>query len=94
MLTGKGRDQSGPKQMLEGDASILQVDGYSVYEKLFGNHPNILLIYCMAHTHLKFVNALKYDKERSTYVLERIQVLYALEQQMREQQLDGSKKQN
>jgi transposase len=45
----KGRDQSGPKQMLEGYAGILQVDGYAVYEKLFGDHPNILLVYCMAH---------------------------------------------
>lgn len=45
----KGRDQSGPKHMLEGYAGILQVDGYAVYEKLFGNHPDILLVYCMAH---------------------------------------------
>jgi transposase len=88
----KGRDQSGPKQMLEGYAGILQVDGYAVYEKLFGNHPEILLVYCMAHARRKFVDALKYDKERSTYVLERMQVLYALEQQMREQQLDWEQK--
>jgi hypothetical protein len=45
----KGRDQSGPKQMLEGYAGILQVDGYAVYEKFFGNHSDILLVYCMAH---------------------------------------------
>ncbi|WP_291039543.1 IS66 family transposase [Dyadobacter sp. 50-39] len=88
----KGRDQSGPKQMLEGYAGILQVDGYAVYEKLFGNHPDILLVYCMAHSRRKFVDALKYDKERSTYVLERMQVLYALEQRMRDQQLDWEQK--
>ncbi|MCE7042833.1 IS66 family transposase [Dyadobacter sp. CY312] len=46
----KGRDQSGPKQMLEGYAGILLVDGYAVYEKLFGNHPDVLLVYCMAHS--------------------------------------------
>jgi len=62
----KGRDQSGPKQMLEGYASILQVDGYSVYEKPFSSHPNILFGCCMAHYRRKFVDALKYDKERST----------------------------
>ena len=88
----KGRDQSGPRQMLGGYAGILQVDGYSVYEKLFGNHPDILLVYCMAHARRKFVDALKYDKERSTYVVERMQVLYALEQQMREQQLGWEEK--
>lgn len=88
----KGRDQSGPKQMLEGYAGILQVDGYAVYEKLFGNHPDILMVYCMAHSRRRFVDALKYDKERATYVLERMQVLYALEQQMRDQQLNWEQK--
>jgi transposase len=88
----KGRDQSGPKQMLEGYTGILQVDGYAVYEKLFSNAPDILLVYCMAHARRKFVDALKYDKERSTYVLERMQVLYALEQQMREEKLDWDEK--
>ncbi|WP_262485412.1 IS66 family transposase [Dyadobacter alkalitolerans] len=90
----KGRDQSGPKQMLKGYAGILQVDGYSVYEKLFGNHPDILLVYCMAHSRRKFVDALKYDKERSTYVLERMQVLYAFEQQMRKKNWIGKRKQS
>jgi len=88
----RGRDQSGPKQMLEGYAGILQVDGYSVYEKLFGNHPDILLVYCMAHARRKFVDALKYDEQKATYVLERMQLLYALEKQMREEGLDWEEK--
>jgi transposase len=83
----KGRDHSGPKQMLEKYAGILQTDGYSVYEKLFGNHPDILLVYCMAHARRKFVDALKYDKEKATYALERMQKLYAVEQQMRDESL-------
>jgi transposase len=36
----------------------------------------------MAHARRKFVDALKYDKLKATYVLEKMQVLYALEQQM------------
>lgn len=88
----RGRDQSGPKQMLEGYAGILQVDGYAVYEKLFGNHPDILLVYCMAHARRKFVDALKYDEQKATYVLERMQLLYALEKQMREESLDWEEK--
>jgi len=83
----KGRDHSGPKQMLEKYAGILQTDGYSVYEKLFGNHPDILLVYCMAHARRKFVDALKYDHNRATYVLERMQQLYTVEQQMRDESL-------
>ncbi len=83
----KGRDSSGPGEMLEDFIGILQTDGYSVYEKLFANHPHIMLIYCMAHARRKFVDALKYDKQKAGYVLERMQVLYALEQQMRDKQL-------
>ena len=81
----KGRNASGPKAMLRDYSGILQTDGYSVYESLFANHANIMLVYCMAHARRKFVEALKYDKERATYVLEKMQLLYALEQQMREE---------
>jgi transposase len=80
----KGRDSSGPKEMLEDYKGILQTDGYTVYEKLFANHPNIILVYCMAHARRKFVDALGDNKEKASYVLGQIQVLYALEEQMRQ----------
>lgn len=83
----KGRDSSGPKEMLEGYTGILQSDGYSVYESLFASHPNILLIYCMAHARRKFVDALKDDKARASDVLTKMQALYALEQEMRDNNL-------
>ncbi len=81
----KGRDSSGPKAMLESFAGIVQTDGYSVYTSLYANHPNILLVHCMAHARRKFVEARKYNEQKSDYVLGRIQVLYALEQQMRDE---------
>ena len=80
----KGRSASGPKKMLEDYSGIIQTDGYSVYESLFAGHADIVLVYCMAHARRKFMDALKYDKEKATYVLEKMQVLYALEQQMRD----------
>jgi transposase len=80
----KGRSSSGPKEMLAHYRGVLQTDGYSVYESLFAGHADIMLVYCMAHARRKFVEALKYDKERAAYVLGRMQELYALEQQMRE----------
>ena len=83
----KGRDSSGPKEMLEGFKGILQTDGYTVYENLFANHPNIILVYCMAHARRKFIEAQSDNKEKATYVLEQMQKLYVLEEQMREQKL-------
>lgn len=83
----KGRDSSGPRNMLEGYTGILQTDGYSVYESLFADHPYIMLVYCMAHSRRKFVDALKDDKARATYVLGKMQILYVLEQEMRDNNL-------
>lgn len=83
----KGRDNSGPKEMLEYFKGILQTDGYTVYENLFANHPNILLVFCMAHARRKFVEAQSDNKEKATYVLEQIQKLYVLEEQMRVEKL-------
>jgi transposase len=83
----KGRDSSGPREILKEYADILQTDGYSVYESLYGNHKEILLVYCMAHARRKFVDALKYDKEKATQVLELMQSLYKLEQDMRDEKL-------
>lgn len=83
----KGRDSSGPKEMLKEFKGILQTDGYKVYESLYGDHPDIALVYCMAHARRKFVDAAKYDAQKANTVLTLIQQLYKLEQDMREEQL-------
>jgi len=44
----KGGDSSGPWEMLFGLKGILQKDGYTVYESLYGNHPDILLTFYIA----------------------------------------------
>jgi len=80
----KGRSAVGPSEMLKDFTGILQTDGYSVYESLFAHHPNIILVYCMAHVRRKFVDAIKYDKARATWVLNKIQLLYAIEKEMRD----------
>ncbi|WP_439484113.1 IS66 family transposase [Cyclobacterium plantarum] len=45
----KGRDQSGPREMLADFRGIIQTDGYQVYDSLYGNHEHIRLTFCMAH---------------------------------------------
>lgn len=83
----KGRDSSGPKAMLAEYEGILQTDGYKVYESLYGDHPDIALIYCMAHARRKFVDAAKFNEEKANEVLSLMQKLYKLEQDMRDQEL-------
>jgi len=84
----RGRDQSGPKAMLADFKGIIQTDGYSVYDALFENHPDIHLTFCMAHARRKFVDAVKDDEKQANYVLDEIQKLYLLEQQIREENLN------
>lgn len=88
----KERDSSGPREMLKNFAGIIQTDGYSVYKSLFDDHPYILLAHCMAHARRKFVEARKDNKEKCDYVIARMQLLYALEQDMRDQSLDWEKR--
>jgi transposase len=81
----KGRDKSGPKEMLADFKGIIQTDGHRVYDSLYGNHPDIHLTFCMAHARRYFVDALKDDEEQVNYVLDEIQKLYLLEGQMRDE---------
>jgi len=83
----KGRDSSGPKNLLKDFKGILQTDGYKVYESLYANHPDIALIYCMAHARRKFVDAIRYDGQKANGVLELMAQLYKLEQDYREEKL-------
>lgn len=80
----KGRSAVGPSEMLKDFIGILQTDGFSVYESLFAHHPRIILVYCMAHARRKFVEAKKYDEAKAMWVLNKMQLLYAIEEDMRD----------
>ncbi|WP_083891993.1 IS66 family transposase [Echinicola vietnamensis] len=84
----KGRDQSGPKKMLADFKGIIQTDGYTVYDSLYGNRPDIHLTFCMAHARRKFMDAVKDDEVQANYILDEIQKLYLLEAKMRDGAMD------
>ena len=65
----------------------LQVDGYSVYEKI-GKRKDIYLSYCMAHSRRKFYDAKDLAPQIANYVLEKMQLLYALEEHCRNEKFD------
>lgn len=81
----KGRDQSGPREMLADFKGIIQTDGYKVYHALFGDHPGVHLTFCMAHARRKFVDAVKDDEKQANHVLDEMRKLYLLEAQMRDE---------
>ena len=80
----QGRDQQGPKVLLQDFSGVLQSDGYKVYQALFKNSQRVNQLYCMAHIRRKFDEAYANDEARSTYAVEGIAELYAIEEQIRE----------
>jgi len=81
-----GRGREGPKEILKNFKGHLQTDGYGVYDE-FGTRTGITLMHCWAHARRKFAEAEESDRARAHYVLQEIQKLYALEREMKEQQL-------
>lgn len=80
----QGRNQDGPKKLLQNFTGVLQSDGYAVYQALFKNSQTVNQLYCMAHIRRKFDEAASYDKERSAYAVKAIANLYGIEKQIRE----------
>jgi len=76
----KGRDQSGPKDMLKDFSGTLQTDGYAAYTQ-FGTLEGIELSACMAHARRKFEQAIDNYPDIANYVMGEIQKLYALERE-------------
>ncbi|MEI6949610.1 IS66 family transposase [Paraflavisolibacter sp. H34] len=79
----KNRNKSAPEGMLKDFKGHLQTDGYEVYDK-YDKKEGVIHLNCMAHARRYFVEALKKDKERAEYVLERMQQLYAIERRCRD----------
>ena len=82
----KTRGRDGPEAFLKDFSGTLQTDGYSVYDS-FEKKGNIKLLACMAHARRKFENALSNDRVRASYAMEKIQQLYMIERQAKENNL-------
>jgi transposase len=83
----ESRSREGPEEVLNNFKGYLQTDGYGVYDD-FGKKDSITLLNCMAHARRKFEQALDNDRERATYALSRIQELYTIERNIKEQELN------
>lgn len=83
----KGRGVHGPKETLANFKGYLQTDGYKVYDKIAKAY-DLTLLACMAHVRRKFFEAQENDAARSSYVLNEMKKIYAIEQRLKEQQTD------
>ena len=81
-----GRGREGPKQILENFKGFLQTDGYCVYD-FFKEKEDITVLHCMAHARRMFYEAQANDADRADYALKQFASLYAIERNIKEQQL-------
>jgi transposase len=82
----KGRGREGPREFLEGFQGALQTDGYAAYNE-FEKREGITLLACLAHARRKFEKCKDNDPKRADYALKKIQDLYDVEREAREQKL-------
>jgi transposase len=82
----KGRGREGPLKFLEGFRGALQTDGYAAYNE-FEKRDGITLLACLAHGRRKFEKSKDNDPKRAGYALKKIQELYDVEREAREQDL-------
>lgn len=83
----EGRGEVGPQGILKNYKGYLQTDGYAVYES-FDSKESITLLHCMAHARRYFIEARGNDAATADYVLERIQQLYAIERECKDNNLN------
>ena len=80
----KGRGQHGPKEILKNYQGFLQVDGYTVYDKIAKLNPSIELAGCMAHVRRKYFDAKDEHPERAKFVLGLIRDMYLQERELKQ----------
>jgi transposase len=83
----RGRGRAGPNEMLKDFVGYLQTDAYDGYNDITAKSA-VTGIGCFAHARRYFKDALPMDHDRATWMLQRIQKLYAIEDQARVDQWD------
>lgn len=83
----KGRAQVWPIEFLKNFKGNLQCDGYDAYEN-FESREGINVLNCMAHARRPFEKALDNDRARAVFVLNKMKILYAVEDEARQKNMD------
>jgi transposase len=81
-----GRDGAWPRETLDGFEGYMQVDGYEGYSQ-FKTKDNIRVLHCWAHVRRKFFDIQDLYQDKTAFILQEIQNLYAIERHCREQKL-------
>jgi hypothetical protein len=79
----KGRSRAGPNEILRDFSGYLQTDAYQGYKDITAKK-HVIGVGCFAHARRYFKDAQAADAERAEWMLDRIQKLYLIEREARE----------
>ena len=85
------RSTQSARTILDDFSGKLQVDGYSVYDCI-GKRKDINLSFCLAHSRRKFYDAKDNAPKIANYFLEKVQLLYQIEQKARDKNLTSQQR--
>lgn len=83
------RQAENPVEHLQSFDGVIQTDCYEVYDQVRKLYPSLTHYHCLGHARREFEKALGNDAQRAGYALEQFQILYDVERQAREQDLDA-----
>jgi Transposase and inactivated derivatives len=78
-----GRGKEFARQLLGDFKGRLQRDGYGVYGALAKDNPTLEPVGCWSHVRRKFVDALEYQREQATVIVDELRKLYLVERHAR-----------
>jgi transposase len=87
------RSRAGPDEFLKDFRGYLQADAYSGYDQIYKDPDRgITEVACMAHARRKYFDAQSSDIMRSMVMLAYMHLLYDIEREARDNQLDGAER--
>lgn len=91
-LSHQSRSHDIVPQILKTFSGTLVTDDYAAYRKYAEKTPGVIQALCWSHTRRYFDRAKESEIEKSSWILDRIGQLYAVEADIREKNLTGQKK--
>ena len=82
------RQADNPMKRLKDFTGTVQTDAYSIYDQIRNAYPGLTHYHCLNHARREFEKALTNDAQRADHALREFQLLYAIEREAREENMD------
>jgi transposase len=82
------READNPMKRLKNFTGTVQTDAYTIYDQIRNAYPGLTHYHCLNHARREFEKALTNDQQRADHALREFQILYSVERQAKEENLD------